>query len=115
MITFHYRYIYQVFSFRKGETPLTPKNKKDEEYKELNMAQFIDFGNEIINLEYVVNMDIRRGLESEYDLKIYMTNGMHISKTFANERDAFEFKQDLKRQTNGIHVVLDYEKRSLGF
>jgi hypothetical protein len=44
-----------------------------------------------------------------------MTNGMHVSKTFANQRDAFEFKQDLKRQTNGIHVVLDYEKRHLGF
>lgn len=79
------------------------------------MAQFLDLGNEIINLEYVVNMDIRRGSGSEYDLKIYMTNGMHISKEFANERDAFEFKQDLKKQTNGIHVVLDYEKRHLGF
>lgn len=51
MITFHYRYIYQVFSFRKGETPLTPKSNGAG-----NMAKFISVDNFLLNINHVVSI-----------------------------------------------------------
>ena len=50
MITFHYRYIYQVFSFRDGETPSTPKRQDKA------MAKFISVDNFLLNINHVVSI-----------------------------------------------------------
>lgn len=45
------RYIYQVFSFRKGETPLTPKSNGAG-----NMAKFVSVDNFLLNINHVVSI-----------------------------------------------------------